>query len=208
MQLGGRTLLDRAIDSAYDSKLLSCIAFTSDSDELLAHVSHRGLVVKIRRPDELASDTAGMIPVLQHAVRALGAQDWDLIVCLQPTSPFRTGEDIDACIALVRDSGADSAQTLVEASYRPWPMVLLSGDRCLPVFPDAAHRDLRRQDPPGVYQPSGAVYCTRRHVLVDQSRIIGEDHRGIVMPWERSLNINTPWDYRIAEMVWMRGFAP
>lgn len=200
----------RAIDSADASTLVTDWLVTTDSEELAHHAEAYCGAYVIMRPPELATDTAGMIPVLQHAVAVSERSEapYDVVVCLQPTSPFRTGEDIDDCIALVRDSGADSAQTLVEAAYRPWPMVLLSGDRCLPLFPDAAHRDLRRQDPPGVYQPSGSVYVTRRSVLLNDHRIIGNDHRGLVTPWERAINVNTPWDFRIAEMVWMRGFAP
>lgn len=212
LEIGGITLLERAVSSAYGSELLTRVVVTSDSPELIYHaMNHDNRVLGIHRPAELATDTAGMIPVLQHAVRYLGVADpapYDLVVCLQPTSPFRTGEDIDACIALVRDSGAESAQTLCEAAYRPWAMVQLSGDRCLPLYPALAGSDLRRQDPPGVYQPSGAVYVTRRHVLMEGGRIIGTDHRGVVMPWERSINVNTPWDFRIAEMIHARNFQP
>lgn len=213
LRLGGSSLMHRAMSSADEATTLSHIVITTDDVEVAAEANKRLTFQMdiVMRPGELATDTAGMIPVMQHAVsavEALGEAAFDLIVLLQPTSPFRTGDDIDRTVALVRDSAADSAQTLVDAAYRPWQMVCLSGDRCLPLFPDAAYRDLRRQDPPGVYQPSGAVYVTRRDVLMEQGRIIGADHRGLVVPWERSININSPWDFRIAEMVLMRGFAP
>lgn len=210
MSIGGKTMLVRALESAREATTLHRVVVTTDAPAIAGYVhDYDGAAEVLMRPAELATDTAGMIPTLQHAVRSVEERTpFDLIVLLQPTSPFRTGEDIDETVALVTESGADSAQTLVEAAYRPWPMVALSGTRCLPLFPDAVVKDLRRQDPPGIYQPSGAVYVTRRATLMEQHRIIGDDHRGLVRPWERSININSPWDFRIAEMVLLRGFAP
>jgi N-acylneuraminate cytidylyltransferase/CMP-N,N'-diacetyllegionaminic acid synthase len=166
--------------------------------------------VPFLRPAELGSDQAGMVPVLQHAVRWLegtvGVRP-DVVVTLQPTSPFRTGAEIDQTIERVLETGADSAQTLSEASYHPYFMKTLDGDHTVALFPDG-HKFVRRQDAPPVYQPSGAVYVTRYAALMEQGRVLGADNRGIVMGFEASVNIDTEWDFLLAEVILREGRAP
>ena len=67
---------------------------------------------------------------------------------------------------------------------------------------------MRRQDAPAVYQPSGAVYVTRYPLLMDQGHVLGDDNRGIVMAFEASVNIDTEWDFLLAELLLARGRAP
>ena len=208
LRLGGKTLIERALHSAREATCLHRVLVSTEDFGLFKHAQEAGAEV-LQRPDALATDEAGMIPVLQHAVRWVEYQGerYDLIVLLQPTSPFRTGEDIDECVALVTD-GVDSAQTIVECPYSPRHACDLADDGRL-YFDDPHHRDSeRRQDGPLRYIPSGSVYVVTRDILMDDRLLIGYDHRGLIRPWERSLNINTPWDWRIAEMVYMRGFQP
>lgn len=196
MRIGGTTLVERAIISAACSTLLTDVVTTTDSKDI-ARAAWPSRV--ITRPPELATDEIGMVPVLQHAVQCVGGPPPDLIVCLQPTSPFRTGKDIDACIRKVLDTGADSAQTVSAAPYHPYFMSTLDGDRIVPLFPH--DHIVRRQDAPPVYQPTGAVYVTRYDVLMRQGRVRGDDNRAVVCDFESSVNIDTIWDYRLAELI-------
>lgn len=209
-RLGALSLIGHAVASAREATRLDRFIVSTDSPELAAEARRHGAEVPFLRPAELASDQAGMLGVLQHAVRWLegaAAVRPDLVVTLQPTSPFRVGDDIDRTIAKVVETGADSAQTLSEASYHPYFMKTLDGDRTVALFPDG-HKYVRRQDAPPVYQPSGAVYVTRYPVLMDQGHILGEDNRGVVMDFEASVNIDTEWDFLLAELILREGRAP
>jgi CMP-N-acetylneuraminic acid synthetase len=211
MKLGRLSLIGHALASAGESKLLSRAIVSTDDPAIKAEAARQGAEVPFLRPAALATDEAGMVPVLQHVVRWLEESERirpDLVVLLQPTSPFRTGADIDAVIRKVEETGADSAQTLIEAAYHPFFMSTLDGDRLVPLFPDERGRYVRRQDPPRVYQPSGSVYVTRRRVLMEEGRIVGKDHRGIVMEYEASVKIDTEWEFRLAEAVLAAGRAP
>ena len=207
LRLGGKTLIERALHSAREATCLHRVIVSTEDFGLFRHAQEAGAEV-LQRPDALATDEAGMIPVLQHAVRWVEYQGerYDLIVLLQPTSPFRTGEDIDECVRLMEDR-ADSAQTVVPAPYHPRHLSFLLDDRCF-LWHSYARKDWRRQDGPHYHIPSGSVYVVRREVLMKDNRIIGADHRALVRSWEASLNINTPWDWRIAEMVLERGMKP
>jgi CMP-N-acetylneuraminic acid synthetase len=210
LKLGRLSLIGHALASAREAKRVTRVIVSTDDADIAEESRRCGGEVPFLRPPELASDQSGMVPVLQHAVRWVeqAGDPPDLVVCLQPTSPFRTGRDIDATIEKVLESGADSAQTLVSASYHPFFMVRLDGDRTVPLFADTQGRYVRRQDPPPVYQPSGSVYVTRRRVLMDEGRIIGRDNRGLVMGWEASVKIDTEWEFRLAELVLAAGRAP
>jgi len=208
-KLGALSLVGQAIASARESALLTRFIVSTDSEEIAAEAERQGLPVPFLRPAELATDRAGMLGVLQHAVRWLEASAGvkpDVIVTLQPTSPFRRGAEIDATIRKVAETGADSAQTLSEASYHPYFMKTLDGDRTLALFPEG-HTYVRRQDAPPVYQPSGAVYVTRYETLMRHGHILGEDNRGLVMDFEASVNIDTEWDFLLAELLLREGRA-
>jgi N-acylneuraminate cytidylyltransferase/CMP-N,N'-diacetyllegionaminic acid synthase len=209
-RLGALSLIGHAIASAREARRLTRFVVSTDNPEIAAEAARHGADPPFRRPADLASDHAGMVPVLQHAVRWLEAEAGirpDLVVTLQPTSPFRTGETIDRTIDKVIETGADSAQTLCEASYHPFFMKTLQGDRTVALFADGK-KYVRRQDAPLVYQPSGAVYVTRYQVLVDEGQVLGHDNRGVVMPFEASVNIDTEWDFLLAELLLARGRAP
>jgi CMP-N,N'-diacetyllegionaminic acid synthase len=210
-KLGSLSLIGHAIASAREAHQLTRFIVSTDSAEIAEEARRHGAEVPFLRPAELASDRAGMLGVLQHAVRWLessaGARP-DLVVTLQPTSPFRTGREIDQTIEKVSETGADSAQTLSEASYHPFFMKTMERDnRTVALFPNG-HKFVRRQDAPPVYQPSGAVYVTRYSTLMEQGHILGEDNRGVVMGFEGSVNIDTEWDFLLAELILREGRAP
>jgi len=208
-RLGALSLIGHAVASARESRALTRVIVSTDSQAIAEEARRHGAEVPFLRPAELASDEAGMVPVLQHAVRWLEATGVrpDVVVTLQPTSPFRTGEEIDRAIACVLETGADSAQTLCEASYHPFFMKTLDGDRTVALFADGK-KYVRRQDAPAVYQPSGSVYVTRYHVLMEEGQVLGHDNRGLVMPFEASVNIDTEWDFLLAELLLRQGRAP
>src|SRR5262249_42020136 len=131
----------------------------------------------------------------------------DFVVPPQPTSPCRTGGALDQPIAKLADTGSDSAQTVTEASYHPFFMKTLEGDRTVPLFHDG-HKYVRRQDAPPVYQPSGAVYVTSYDVLMPEGRVLGHDNRAVGRGFESSVNIDTEWDFLLAELLLGRGRAP
>lgn len=195
--LAGRSLIERTIEQARDSALLTDFLVSTDDPAIMREAGRFGALV-VPRPADLAQDDTGMVPVLRHAVVCRGGPRPDLIVTLQPTSPFRTAKRIDETIQKVLDTGADSAQTVTLASYHPFFMVSLDDDKTVPMFPLGA-RLVRRQDAPPIYQPTGAVYVTKWKTLMDEQRVIGADNRVVICEPEESVNINTRLDWMLAE---------
>lgn len=91
----GRSLIEWAIRAAQESKHIDDFCVSTDDPEMLEHAAKRGAEAVIR-PPWLATDKAMNEGVLVHMLYTWRWADW--VVLLQPTSPQRTGADIDTCI--------------------------------------------------------------------------------------------------------------
>jgi len=207
-----RALLDKpliaySIQAALQSRTLTKIIVSTD-DETIADVSKQyGADVPFLRPKHLASDTATSLSVLQHAVRYLEEKEnfpANIIVCLQPTSPLRSAEDIDQAVTLCLSSGADSVVSLCQVEHHPYWMKKVVAGSVYPLMEIDDEKYPRRQDLPPVYQLNGAIYVTRRKVLLEEERLLGKHTLAYIMPQERSIDIDTPLDLKLAELI-MKG---
>src|SRR5262245_34932951 len=118
-KLGPLSLIGHAVASAREASWLTRFIVSTDSADIAEEAKRHGAEVPFLRPAELATDQAGMLGVLQHAVRWLESSAGvrpDLIVTLQPTSPFRTGAEIDATIRKVTNTGSGYGRHLAGAS--------------------------------------------------------------------------------------------
>lgn len=208
--LGGRPLIVHTIEAALGSARLSRVVVSTDDDGIAEVAAAAGADVPFRRPAELATDSARAVPVIQHAVGALedaGDEPYDVVVMLQPTSPFRTPGDIDGALELLERSGADSVISVVDVGgHHPARMKFLDGDRLVdPPFAEAYENQPRQELTPMVLR-NGAIYATRRSVL-DAGGFKGADCRAWVMPEARSANIDTETDFRFAEWLLAQGSA-
>ena len=157
------------------------------------------------RPDDLGSDKMPMLPVLKHAIEFVEAQDdikLDWVFLLQPTAPLRSAEDIRAAIELAENGSSDSVISVVQVfAVHPILMMRIEGDRLLP-FCIEEKEGTRRQDyDPPAYMRNGAIYLTKRDVLMEKGSIWGETICPYVMPEERSLNIDSRFDLKLVDLV-------
>jgi CMP-N-acetylneuraminic acid synthetase len=121
------------------------------------------------------------------------------VVLLQPTSPLRRAEHIDAAIDLLTASGADSVVTVmaVPHQFNPVSVMRLDGDRLTPFLDGPAI--LRRQDKPRVFARNGPAVLAVRTAVLEQGSLYGTDSRALVMDDDESIDIDTPSDLERAE---------
>ncbi|OAN49287.1 acylneuraminate cytidylyltransferase [Paramagnetospirillum marisnigri] len=202
--LGGKPLVAWTVEQARACPLVDRVVISSDDPEIILAAQAAGCEAPFIRPAELASDTASSADVAIHALDALG-QDFDILVLLQPTSPLRESADIDACIRkLVDHPEAPSVVSVTESSKSPWWMQTMDdGGRLSPLMPDA--NAARRQDQPRVFVPNGAVYVVRVAWLRQRRAFLGEGSLGHEMPADRSVDIDSLLDFRIAEAILAAG---
>ena len=205
--LGGRPLIAYTVDAALAAQKTTggTILLSTDDAEIAATVEAMGVHVPYMRPAELATDTAGSREMMLHAMDWAEAQgiEFDCVVLLQPTSPFRTADDILACIEALGEND-DMAVTVTEAHDNPYYTIFeTSAVGTLHISKGDGHFS-RRQDAPKAWVYNGAVYAIRPASL--RRMALGEFPRRIpsVMPQERSVDIDNELDWIVAETIMVR----
>lgn len=194
VDLCGRPLLAWTTAAAALSEL-DRVVVSTDSDEIATVARQLGVEVPFLRPRSLAADNSRSIDVVLHALEQLGDIP-DAVMLLQPTSPLRTTDDINACLQLMTAESPDSVISVVAVSQHPEQVKTLENGRLIPTAFSAAE-GTPRQELPQYVIPNGAVFLTRSDILTSRS-FYGEDSIGWEMPAERSLNIDDPFDLEVA----------
>lgn len=207
--LGGKPLVVRAIETGLSAARVTRVVCTTDDQEIADVARAAGAEVPFLRPAELARDDAEDWPVFVHALRWLEEHEgWlpELVVNLRPTSPLRTPEHVDDAIELLLQTGADSVKAVCLARQHPHKMWLRCSDGLIEPFLKTEMRLQRGPDVPraqleDVYWQNGVVDVTRREVIFGQRRVIGARVAGLVTKAEESIDIDTPLDLALAELL-------
>lgn len=198
-ELASKPLIAWTIEEAKKSKYIDRLVVSTDDEEIAEVARQWGGEVPFMRPSSLSQDhTPGIDPVL-HAISSLPGYDY--IVLLQPTSPLRTSEDIDACLEHCLRQNANACVSLTMTDKSPYWMYQLSNENQLQpvVVPDKPV--LRRQDAPDVFVLNGAVYVAKTSWLQVTQSFLHTETIGYVMPKERSIDVDTELDFCILETI-------
>ena len=203
-KLNGKSLLARAIEIAKDNKKISRVIVSTDSQEFASIALENGAEVPFMRPSELAEDGSPEWLVWRHAIEYLendGETNFSLVV-LPVTAPLRNTSDVDRCIEEFESSEADSVITVTEANRSPYfNMVNLdnNGYSSLVIKP----RDIvtRRQDAPEVFDMTTIAFIVSASFVKLNNNLFEGKVRSVMIPKERSIDIDTPYDMEIAEFL-------
>ncbi|MEO5345222.1 MAG: acylneuraminate cytidylyltransferase family protein [Magnetococcus sp. YQC-9] len=196
--LTGKPLLAWTIEAARNCPEIDRLILSSEDAEIIATARAWGCEVPFARPMELAGDEARASDVALHLLSTL-PESYDWLLWLQPTSPLRTGADISAALHLAASQPIDSLVSVTPVEKSPYWMFHLQSDGAMqPLLPGDATRRNRQELPP-VHQLNGAINLVRTQWFRASHRFIDSDTRAYVMPAERSLDIDTERDFRLAE---------
>jgi len=201
--IGGKPLIQYTIAAAREAASVDRIVVSTDSDEIAEVALAAGAEVPFRRPAELSGDAAPSIDGILHAVSWFEIAGYapDAVVLLQPTSPFRTSTDIDDAVALMIDRGADSVVSVSPAIDHPLWTKTVRADGTLEEYVKGDTIPSRRQDLPPAYVLNGAIYLSSTVELIRTRSLCRPSSLAYVMPIERSIDIDTPWDLHIADLI-------
>lgn len=209
--LGDRPLIAWTAAAALASRRLARTVLTTDDPEIAEAGRRAGLEAPFLRPAELGADDTPMLPVVAHALAWLEERGdrYDAVCLLQPTVPFRRAEDIDGCIELLERSGADavvSVRRIPEPFHPAWAYVSGARGELRLAVPQDAPPPSRQGLSPAVHR-DGAVYVTRRDVVLQRRSLYGDRLVGYAMPAEAPwVNVDDPADWDRAEAL-VRGGA-
>ncbi|MFH0879036.1 MAG: acylneuraminate cytidylyltransferase family protein, partial [Lentisphaerota bacterium] len=202
--LAGKPLIAWTFEAAKRSVSLDRIILSTDDPEMAELGRNCSIHVPFMRPAELAGDTSHVIDATLHALHWLENNEGylpDYFMLLQPTSPFRSFMDIDAAARMALDRNADAVVSVAPARQHPCLMKQVSAEGVLCPWIETGFSETRRQDLPPAYAINGAIYLVRRSVLLDQKSWCPPGTLAYVMPEERSLDIDSPWDFHVANVL-------
>jgi CMP-N,N'-diacetyllegionaminic acid synthase len=178
---------------------------STDDPEIAELARSAEVEVPFLRPAQFASDTASAMDVVIHTLdwlRETEPYQPDFVLWLQPTSPLRTSADIEAAVALLQEKAADSVVSVCSAEHHhPALMKRVESNGLLRPWRDDQGLTQRRQELPPVFCLNGAIYLTRREVLLKEHTFYPETTYAYVMPLERSLDVDTPWDLYLVDLI-------
>jgi len=208
-QLNGIPLIGWSIKIAKQIDRISRIIVSTDSEEIAKVALKYGAEVPFMRPKELAQDDSPEWLVWKHAIKhveSYGNEDIDAIIVLPVTAPLRSVKDVNSCIDLFEESEVDSVITVSEASRSPYFNMIVNNDSgyaSLVISPE--NQITRRQDAPEVFDMTTVAYVVNTNVVKQSNSIFEGKVKSIIIPQERSIDIDTLLDFKIAECLVLNG---
>lgn len=201
----GKPLIAWTVDAALTASSVSRVVLSTDDDEIMNAAATAGCDIPFRRPAELATDEASSMDVVLHALKELPG--YDFVALLQPTSPLRTGTDIDAAFQLMNTHNAPACVSVTEVDQSPyWMYELAENDRLRSLLPPL-QSVTRRQDLPPVYTLNGAIYIAKVEWVLKFRNFLGPETVAYKMPKSRSIDIDNALDFQqFCQLVETPGF--
>lgn len=201
-QLADKPLLGHALNTASQARGIERSFVSTDSPEIALVATSYGATV-ITRPAELAQDNSPEWFAWRHAIEWVRdtVGDFDRFISLPATAPMRLVEDVTQCLASL-DEHTDAVVTMTSAQRSPWfNMVKANADGRLSILVDGGSEIVRRQDAPQAYDLTTLAYVVRPDFIMNHDNLWQGRVRGVLIPQERAIDIDTEFDFRIAEFL-------
>ncbi|PXY44084.1 acylneuraminate cytidylyltransferase family protein [Flavobacterium hydrophilum] len=200
--LGEKPLLLYAYECAHNSKYEIDIIVSTDDDEI-KNICIKNNVKVIDRPAVLAEDSSSVTSAIHHVLQNLTVS-YDLIVLLQPTSPFRKSEQLDEIIDFFeKDSSLEGVISVVGVDdAHPARMYSLDSDFMMKPFLNYKGEAIRRQDLDPVYLRNGCFYVVTTQSFLAQNSVMPLRKKAYLMDSKYHVNIDTPKDFMLASLIY------
>ena len=200
----GKPLIDWSLDQLLQHPMVDAVVVSTDDEEIYDHAIAKGCLKIGLRPAHLATDAAGKWGVWQHALETSEALTGtvDAFLDLDCTSPLRLPADITAALDLFAAEKPDMVMSCCEARKNPYfNLVEPDATGALHVSKPLPGGVVARQQAPVVYEHAASTYVVgpaylKRSKGLWEGRVIP-----YLMPPERCVDIDTPFDFRLVEFL-------
>lgn len=202
--LGGKPLIAHSISCALECPSLRHITVSTDDSEIADVAQTFGALVPFIRPAELATDTASEWDAWKHAISWFdnSGDPFDILVSLPATSPFRSVEDVESCLAkLLENPEADAVIAVKEAERSPYFNMVKLDESGYATLASSGVSVQRRQDAPKVFDITTVAYAVRTRFVMNSTGLFPSKLLTVIVPPERALDIDTPYDFLLAELL-------
>ena len=199
LDLEGKPLIAWSINAGLNSKYIDKVVVTSDDEEIL-EVSKVLNSETIKRPKNLATDTATTFDAIKHTIDNI--EQYDYIILLQATSPLREEKHIDEAIELLEIKNADAVVSVCVMDHSPLWSNTLDSSLSMKSFLKDDTTNKRSQDLEEYYRINGAIYiCKTDKLLEEKSFFLKDNIYAYKMDRESSVDIDEEIDFKIAEFL-------
>lgn len=203
-EIMGKPLIALTIADARDSGLFDVVAVSSDSDAILDAARAHGADALVKRPDDLASDTAGKPPAIHHCgltVEATTGLVFDTFVDLDATAPLRTVADVRGIVEKLEAGPHGNLFSVCRSRRSPYfNMVEEQPDGRIALVKEG--RFVRRQDAPVTYDMNASMYAwTRASFMANAARVFNPDAGVFVMHEHSLFDIDDAFDFEIVSLI-------
>lgn len=180
---------------------------STDHEEIARVAEAAGIAAPFRRPPDISGDRISDREVLVHALNETERLDgvtYDIIVMLQPTSPLRRPDHVQATIEMLVKGNWDAVWTLSETDSKEHPLkqLTVTGEE-LDYYDPAGKSIVARQQLKPVYHRNGIAYAITRNCLLSQGGIKGRRTGGMILDGH-FVSIDTEWDIALVELIMRR----
>lgn len=198
--LGDKPLLAYTIEAARNSGVFDEIHVSTDSPKYAEIAKLHGAMVPFLRQEILSLDTTSSLDVVRWVLNEYGKKEryFDNVALLQPTSPFRTGEDIAAAYDMFISRNANSVVSVTEAVNPAWCNTLPE-DLSLDGFIDTSSQNKPRQQLKQFYVLNGAIYLFKSDFIAKNNNFYQPGSYAYIMSKDRSVDIDDEFDFKIAQ---------
>ena len=199
-ELCGKPLLAYSVECALQSGCFDKGFVSTDSLEYAEIAESFGADASFLRSEETSGDTAGSWDAVREVIYKFEEKGeyFDCIMLLQPTSPLRNIFDIRNSFLLMKEKNANSVVSVCEMEHSPLWSNTIGEDLCMDQFRQGNYCKVRRQDLPKYYRLNGSIFLVTRKEL-EQSEMFKHKSYAYIMPTERSIDIDTEFDFKVAE---------
>ena len=200
--LNGVPLIGWSIMVAKQVERISRVIVSTDSEEIAKIALEYGAEVPFMRPNELAQDDSPEWLVWKHALDYLNNHNngIDGLVVVPTTAPLRSKDDVNNCINEFEKGNVDVVITVSNAHRSPYfNMVKTNQNGFSSLVISSKEKITRRQDVPEVFDMTTVAYVAKPSFVLQNHGIFDGRVRSVYIPPERSLDIDTPLDFKIAE---------
>ena len=204
MEVGGCSLVGRAVDSAKNCKYDGRIVVSTDSEEIAATALLSGAEVPCMRPAKLSQDDTSTYRTVKTDLRWLEVYEKYqplILVLLQPTSPLRSPQDIEGAMQMFFEGDYDAVVSMCEPSSHPFLVRALDKNSKIVDLFVFGQKTRRRQEMPKFYVINGAIYIIKIDTLRQEKTFTPLNSGGFIMPKTRSIDVDSKLDLFMANQL-------
>lgn len=196
----GQPIVLYSVKAALQAGIFEEVMVSTDDEEIAETAKAAGAAVPFMRSQENANDfatTADVVTEVLETYKKTG-REFDIVCCIYPTAPFVTAEKLQRAMQLLTENGADGVLPVVRFGFPPQRSVIMEEGFMKFKWPE--HALTRSQDLEPFYHDAGQFYCLNVKSFEKQKKMVMEKTIPMELPEMEVQDIDTPEDWRIAEV--------